>query len=274
MEWYWLILLGLGTGTYGVMVGAGGGFILVPALLILSDLEPAVVAGTVLALVAINTASGAQAYLRMGLVDRRSALLFAGAAIPASVLAPFVLAAVAGTTFRVLFGLLLVALAVQMLVRPRIRQTSHRKGRRIFAATVRSREITTAQGEVYRYEFNEAVAMAFNGGLGFISSFFGTGAGFIRTPVLVSVFNFPVRVAVATSVFAMAFYTAAGAASHAGLGHIQWWPTFVMAGVGLLIGAQIGARLANVVTGPWIMRLLLILILAMGTRLVVQGLWQ
>ena len=53
MDWLWLALLGFGTGAYGTLVGAGGGFILGPALLIFFDMEPQVVAGTALAAVAI-----------------------------------------------------------------------------------------------------------------------------------------------------------------------------------------------------------------------------
>ena len=120
MDWLWLALLGFGTGAYGVLVGAGGGFILGPALLIFSDMDARVVAGTSLALVAVNSMSGAFVYRRLGLVDYRSGLLFAAAAIPGSVAAPLVLTTVAGNTFRLLFGLLLLALAAQMVVSPRL----------------------------------------------------------------------------------------------------------------------------------------------------------
>ncbi len=44
MELLLLALLGIGTGAYGVLVGAGGGFILGPILLLFLDLEPDVVA--------------------------------------------------------------------------------------------------------------------------------------------------------------------------------------------------------------------------------------
>ena len=84
MEWALLVLIGLGTGAYGVLVGAGGGFILGPLLLLFMDLEPEVVAGTVLASVAVNSISGAFVYRRMGVIDYRSGLLFASAAIPGS----------------------------------------------------------------------------------------------------------------------------------------------------------------------------------------------
>ena len=90
-KWITLAILGFVTGVFGVLVGAGGGFILVPILLIFTDMPPEMVAGTVLALVAVNGVSGAFAYRYRRTVDKRSAYLFAAAAIPGSVLAPFVL---------------------------------------------------------------------------------------------------------------------------------------------------------------------------------------
>ena len=274
MEWLWLILLGFGTGTYGILVGAGGGFIIGPVLLIFFDIEPRVVAGTVLALVAVNSLAGSQAYRRMGLVDYRSGFLFAAAAIPGSVLAPFVLSSLAGGTFRILFGLLLIALAIQIVVTPLLSLPSHQSNAPASGLLVRSRRIVTGSGEVFHYEFSEASATVFNFALGFLSSFFGTGGGFLRTPILITAFHFPVRVAVATSVFTLSFYTTAGAVAHASLGHIDWYPTFVWAGIGLVAGGQLGARLAGKVKGPWILRLLLVVVLALGIRLLIQGIWE
>ena len=271
MDWLWLLLVGLGTGGYGILVGAGGGFILGPILLIFFDLEPRVVTGTALALVAVNSISGFQAYRGTGLVDYRSGLLFAAAAIPGSVLAPFVLTSVSGSTFQILFGLLLIAMGIQMLVRPSLPQRSPDKPRHVIGKMVGTRRIVTTGGQVFHYEFSEALATSFNFVLGFISSFFGTGGGFLRTPILVSVFGFPVRVAVATSIFTLTFYTAAGAITHASLGHVDWFPTFLWAGIGLVVGGQIGARLAGRFRGEWILRLLLVLVLAMGIRLLING---
>ncbi len=62
----------------------------------------------------------------------------------------------------------------------------------------------------------------------------------------------------ATSIFTLTFYTTAGAIAHASLGHVDWYPTFVWSGIGLLAGAQLGARLAGIIKGRWILRLLLV----------------
>ena len=129
-------------------------------------------------------------------------------------------------------------------------------------------------GETFEYEFNEALAAAFNFVLGFISAFFGTGGGFLRTPILVTAFGFPVRVAVATSIFALSIYATAGAGVHALLGHVEWYPTFVSAGAGLVVGSQIGVWLASRIRSRWTIRMLIALLLVMGVRLLmaaVQG---
>ena len=271
MDWLWCLLLGLGTGTVAVLVGAGGGFILLPALLIFFDMEPEIAVGTSLALVAIESVSGSTEYRRLGLVDVRSGLMFAAAAIPGSVLAPFILNVTPDRTFTLLLGGLLFLVAVLMTARGRqstralppdaVNETPNPEGRRV----------VTRSGEVYEYGFNEALAAGFNGLLGFMSSFFGTGGGFLRTPVLVSFFNFPVRVAVATSVFAITFYAAAGAVTHATLGHIDWYPTLLWTGIGLAVGGQIGARLSPRIRSVWILRLLAALLLAAGIRLILLG---
>ena len=281
VQWIILALVGFVTGVFGVLVGAGGGFILVPILRIFFDKDPAIVAGTVLALVAANSISGAFAYRYMRVVDKRSAYLFAAAAIPGSVIAPFVLKkALEGLpgVFDAMFGLLLVILAVRIATQQfdsgrqsRLGRARSRRRSFINPQTLHRRRITAESGETYRYRLNERWAVLINFVLGFISSFFGVGGGFLRTPILVYAFGFPVQVAVATSIFALSFYTTAGAATHAFIGNIEWFPTFIFAGIGLVTGGQIGARLSGKVQGPWIMRLLMLVILAMGVQLMIQG---
>ena len=273
LDWILMVLLGVFSGAYGVLVGAGGGFILSPMLLLLFDTEePEMVAGTVLAAIAINSILVAIRYIRMKVVDYRSALLFAGAAAPGAVIGAFGVSAVAPEIFRTLFGILLLLLALQLAFRPNIvRVLRIGQARRLISLPVSQRHITTATGQEYRYEFNETLATSFNVVLGFISSFFGIGGGFLRTPVLVLAFGFPVRIAAASSVFALAIYGSAGALTHGYLGHIELFPTLLFIGVGLAAGGQIGAMLSGRIGGVWVMRMLLVVVFLLGVRLIWQG---
>ena len=272
MDWLWLLLLGLGTGGFGVITGTGGGVIMVPVLLLVFNMEPTAVSGTSLALVAVTSFSGSLAYLRKRLVDKRSGLMFAAAALPGSVVAPFAVKLVAGDVFRGLFGLLLLSLAAYTLVKTLRSGSGNSEASHSVKSGVRARHITTGSGENFDYEFNESLAAAFNFVVGFLSAFFGTGGGFLRTPVLISVFGFPVRIAVATSIFSLAMSATAGAGVHALLGHVDWYPTFIFAGLGLLVGSQIGVLLAARTRNQWTVMLLVTLISVMGARLVFDAL--
>ena len=65
-----LIPLGLVVGAYGTLVGAGGGFVLVPVLLLLyPDERPVDITAISLAVVFFNASSGSIAYARLRRID-------------------------------------------------------------------------------------------------------------------------------------------------------------------------------------------------------------
>ena len=55
------------------------------------------------------------------------------------------------------------------------------------------------------------------------------------------------------------------------MGNIQFYPTLIWSGVGLVLGGQIGARLMESLNGLIIMRLLLVVVLVLGVQLVIEG---
>ena len=61
---YLLILIGFFVGTLGTLIGAGGGFILVPLLIILRpDFTPDMITAISMVVVACNAISGSAAYM-------------------------------------------------------------------------------------------------------------------------------------------------------------------------------------------------------------------
>ncbi len=86
-----LTLLGLGIGTLGTMIGAGGGFILVPILILFfPDLSPGIITAISLAIVAANASVGTVAYMNSKKIDYKAGFIFALTAIPGSVLGVFI----------------------------------------------------------------------------------------------------------------------------------------------------------------------------------------
>ncbi len=112
-----LLALGLVMGVLAGLLGVGGGVVAVPALIAVFGVADLAAKGTSLLAMIPGAALGSWSNARAGLVRTRDALLVGGAAavmaIPGVLLAYAVPAAVSG----VLFGVLLLGIAVQLAVR-------------------------------------------------------------------------------------------------------------------------------------------------------------
>ena len=109
----WFIPLGFVIGTYGTLIGAGGGFVLMPVLLLLYPGEsPELLTSISLAVVFFNALSGSCAYARMGRVDYKSGLLFSIATIPGAILGASSTAHIPRQLFDVVLGILMIAVSI------------------------------------------------------------------------------------------------------------------------------------------------------------------
>ena len=102
------LILGIIATSYGVLVGAGGGFIIGPVLILLFNWDSKIAVGTSLVCVSVASISGAISYLRIKIVDIRSAILFSIAAMPGAILAVIGLEKIESNVFNILFSLMLI----------------------------------------------------------------------------------------------------------------------------------------------------------------------
>ena len=265
------VALGIGIGTFGTLIGAGGGFILLPALAILSPLEPTgTLTATSLAVVAANATSGAIAYGRQRRIDLRSGTAFAIATLPGSVAGALLARSIPRRPFDVAFALVMLALAF-LIVRTRPDDSPPAPEGRAWGRV--ARELVDAGGTVHRYNVELPLGIAISFVVGFASSLLGVGGGFIQVPALIAVLGFPVHVATATSQFVLAIMAAVGTVTHIAAGDLDgvWSRTLYLA-VGAVAGAQLGARLSTRVRGAIIVRLLAGALAIVALRLAAQGL--
>jgi uncharacterized membrane protein YfcA len=265
------VALGIGIGTIGTLIGAGGGFILLPVLALLFPLEPTgTLTATSLAVVAANATSGAVAYGRQRRIDFRSGLVFAIATLPGSVAGALLARAVPRGPFDIGFAAILLALAL-LVVRTRPDEGPAAPEGRAWGRV--PRELVDAGGTVHRYHVEMPLGIATSFVIGFASSLLGIGGGFIQVPVLITVLGFPVHVATATSQLVLAIMATVGTATHVVAGDLtDVWPRAVYIGVGAVAGAQLGARLSTRVRGPAIVRVLAAALVIVALRLAAQGL--
>lgn len=263
-----LALLGLATGAYGTLVGLGGGFVVVPLLLLVYHFTPQQAAGTSLALVFFNALSGTVAYARQKRVDYRTGVKFALATLPGAVLGAYLSTYLTSAIFKAVFGLLLLAAAASLILRPQVdpKVSSEETPDPPPPSSHVARTIVDAQGEVFHYAFNERLGLLLSFFVGFISSVLGIGGGIIHVPALIYLFAFPTHIATATSHFILVITSLAGTSSHLAFGHVVYIAALSL-GAGAVVGAQAGAALSRRLHGKWIVRILALALVFMGLRL-------
>jgi uncharacterized protein len=258
------VVVGVGVGAYGTLVGAGGGFALVPILLLVYPRQsPAQLTAVSLAAVFANVVSGSIGYSRLKRIDYRTGLMLAPATIPGAVIGALVVGAIPRAAFNAVMGAALVLVSGFLLVKP---QGSIPLG--LNGPWVVSRTLVDSDGNRYAYRFNLPLAIIASFGIGFISSLLGIGGGIIQVPILTTFFGFSAHIASATSQFVQIFTSGFGALTHVLHGDYASFVTLTIAlAVGVIIGAQLGARLSRRMAGTSIIRLLAISLGLVGIRL-------
>jgi uncharacterized protein len=230
-----LIAIGFIVGAIGTLIGAGGGFLLVPILLLLDPhMTPDVVTGISLAVIFFNAASGSVAYARMGRIVYKAGIIFALAALPGAIIGVYTTSHIPRTVFNGIFGCLMIAASVYLM-------------------TTSETKTEEKQLENYNLGLGAGISVV----IGFLSSVLGIGGGIIHVPALTRILNFPVHIATATSHFVLSITALAATIIHLMNGTLKGQlGTILWISIGAIIGAQVGAKLSNQMKGTWIIRAL------------------
>lgn len=247
--------LGLLVGAYGTLVGAGGGSVLVPALLILLPQEtPATITAMSLAVVFFNAYSGTIAYMRMGRIDYRCGVLFTLASVPGAVLGTMLVHEMPRSLFEPIFGVLLLAIGGLLVTNP-LGSAAGVEGKQSLPVSD-GRMLFGSIGSAY---------------IGVLASLLGIGGGIIHVPFLIRGLRIPPHTATATSHFVLTFIALTAVVTHVALGEFDRGlaPTMYLA-VGVMMGAPLGAMLSARLQGSLIVRLLALALCLVGVRLLVK----
>ena len=235
---------------FGSVVGRGGGFVMVPILRVAFGIEPAIASATSLFLVFANTAAASVGFLRDKRVDMRIALLLAVGALPGSVFGVTVVHHVTVAQFDIIYGALLVVLAVATLWRRGI--ASRPVGERTF---LDSPWVAIPAGLV----------------MGVASSLFGVGGGIIVVPLMLIAARMPPHIAAATSSFVILLTAPVGIATHIIAGDAQWNLVLPLA-LGGLAGGSFGPGVAKRISSPQLINLLVAAFILAAVGLVIRHL--
>lgn len=212
-------VVGLILGVVFSLLGAGGGILAVPALLVVFSESMTVATGAGLAVVFAAAVAGSISHGRAKRVDWRVAGLFGVPSIAGAIGGARLHPLVPERVTMGLFALVLLVAVASML-----------RARKEGAGSVGSTPLLLAVGL----------------GTGVLTGFLGVGGGFLIVPALTVLAGVPLHRAIGTSMAVIAASSLSGAITHLVAGHVPFALVGPMAAgsvLGALVGAPLSARL-------------------------------
>lgn len=242
----WLIPLGFAAGVLGSMIGLGGGIIVVPTLTFFG-FGPSLAASNSLFAALSNAIASTISYSKQKRINYSVGIKLALISIPGTVLGAYISSDVTPSSFKILFGLVLIASSIYIIIKKKI--SSKEKHPNLFVLIV-------------------VAGASFFAGI--ISSFFGIGGGIVFVPLMVVALGMGMKTAAPTSQFVLLFASFSGVVVHSVLGH----PDFLQAGllgVGAFFGGILGARLSLEIKERYLQFLVAAVIIGAAIKLFIDS---
>ena len=236
--------IGILIGFLAALFGMGGGFLTVPALDFMGiEFHHAV--GTSSASIPFTSASSTVAYLRQRRVQYKVGILLALPAIIGAYIGASLTSFLTSSQLKLIFGIAMILVAFVMS----LNKNSMDPGEEMEDIKVDYRIIPL-------------------GGLlsGVASGLLGVGGGVVNVPFL-NLLGFPIHYAVATSSLAIFITSLSSATSHHLLGNVDF-ELMVFMVPGLIIGAQIGARVARKMKARNIKKFFSVVVVLLGLKMI------
>lgn len=220
-------LIGLFAGSFGGLVGLGGGVIMVPLMAGILKLPQLKAHGTSLVALVFTGISGAVIYALKGNVDIIASLLLASTAIFTARAGARYANALPEWKLKKYFGIFMILITILLLLKPYL--------------------LSNAGPDAVQLWVRVIVLMLTGIVTGFLSGMMGVGGGTIMVPAMVLLAGFTQHTAQGSSLLAMVPAGGVGAYTHWRLGNVN---TKILAGLipGILIGTFLGGSLAHIIS--------------------------
>ena len=185
-----LIALGAVIGIYAGAIGAGGGFLIAPILLLRHPAAtPTEITAAALIYVVINSAIQVVLTIRERRIDGKLILLLAVIGVPAAILGGLTTGLIDRIYFSFAFGMFLVLIGIYIIFRPTTVEN-------FMPSDGWPRKIKDRQGNLYSYSIPIVQSGVAQVGTAFLSALAGIGGGPIGIPIMTRVQRVPHDIAV------------------------------------------------------------------------------
>lgn len=267
-----LLLLGFIVGLPASMCGLGGGFILVPTLILVFNLSPQNAIAISLVAMCGTTISATLGYIKQKRVDYKLALLYDVFDIPGVVVGAYLTTILPKNLLIGLCGFFILFLSLLMLRNLRKRRLSAKNRESDMTSNGWGRKVSDSMNQVFDYKIRRPRLIVISSLMsGLVTGLVGLGGGITDTTTMI-LLGIPSHIAVASSEFAMALTNGAGVITHGFLQNIHIGYAIPIS-IGTILGAQVGVLLAKRTKQKTLKKILSVVSLLFSVRLILDLLW-
>ncbi|MCS6806471.1 MAG: sulfite exporter TauE/SafE family protein [Acidobacteriota bacterium] len=262
----WIVLVGIATGVMSALLGVGGGFFLVPLLVILFKIPIHYAIGASLITI-IATSCAVSAYnIKHRLANVRLGIMLELTATFGAIAGSLLAGRLSHRTLTIVFAGLMVTIAMLMVRKLRSGESSIVPIKDPGPLGASYYDEAIGFRVTYRVQRLPTMMVVFFLA-GNLSGLLGIGGALIKVPTLNLICKIPTRAAVATANFTVGLTAVAAALLYHDRGDIP--PLLAAATIlGALSGSTLGTRLAAKVQSRWISAVFTILTLGLAVQMV------
>jgi len=261
-----LFIIGLITGTLASIVGLGGGFLIVPILILFFPLSAENAVAVSLVAICGTSFSATIGYIRQKRVDYKLSLLYDVLDVPGVVSGAYITTILKDALVGVC-GFFIIFISLLLVRNREVTSSPARDKETRVTGKGWKRRMSDSSNQVFEYTIRRpslALISSFMGGL--VTGLAGLGGGITDATTMI-LLGVPPHIAVASSEFAMALTNGTGVIAHGILQNILLEYAFPLT-VGTIIGAQIGCSLAKYIKVEALRRMLCAIAFLLGLRLI------
>lgn len=232
------VAVGFAAGVLSGMFGVGGAVLTTPGIRLLG-VSPILAVGSTIPAILPGALTGAHRYSREGLVDWRIGLV-CGLSGALFAIAGAMVSDVVDARWLMVLTSFLLAWSGASSIR-KVAGAGHAPATGPAPHGIDGSSRSPGPGAVARRPSTMTLG-GVGAASGFLAGLLGVGGGVLMMPVFTSVLRLPVKVAVASSLVAVAIFSVPAMISHSLLGHIDWAVALLLV-VGTVPGARVGSRL-------------------------------
>jgi uncharacterized protein len=266
LSFIFLLAGGFVAGTFGALLGLGGGVLLIPFLVMILGIPMhQAIATSIIAVIATSSA-GAALNLERRIVNMRLGMLLEISTVSGAILGGVTANYLSATVLAKLFSGLLFVVALIMVWRAR----QHSDTETICTNGVLPGSFIDANGESVTYTVqNVPIAMCVSLVAGNVSGLLGVGGGIFKVPAMHIISAVPMKAATATSNFMIGVTAAASAFIYFAHGHLNPFVASTAA-LGVLAGSMTGVRISRKIQSKVLTWIFAIALLGISIQLFVR----